>query len=86
MEPPARILVQEAERVMRDYYVALFAPRQSGGLAWSALPDAPVLRDERPGRPGWLRRGTARALLGVAERLDPHAARGGPDRAQAQAC
>jgi hypothetical protein len=86
MEPPARIVLQEAERMMRDYYVALFAPQRSGGLAWSALPDAPVLRDEPPRRPGWLRRGVARALFGTARRLDPHAAHGGPDRAQAQAC
>jgi hypothetical protein len=67
---------------MLDYFTALFAPERSGGLAWSALPDAPVLRDE-PRAPGPLRRGTARALVGVASRLDPHAARGGPGHAQA---
>jgi hypothetical protein len=64
---------------MLDYFVALFAPERWGGLAWSALPDAPVLRDE-PRAPGPMRRGAARALVGVARRLDPHAARVGPGR------
>jgi len=72
---------------MLDYYVALFAPRHSRhGLAWSALPDAPVLPDQPPRRlTGRLRRGTARALFGLAERLDPQAGHLGPAR-QAPAC
>jgi hypothetical protein len=71
---------------MLDYYVALFAPRQSPhGLAWSALPGAPVLPDEAPRGPaGRLRRGAARALLGLAGRLDPQAGRGGPGRVRAR--
>jgi hypothetical protein len=58
---------------MLDYYVALFAPRRSPhGIAWSALPDAPVLADEPRRRPaGRVRRGAARALAGLAQRLDP---------------
>ena len=76
---------------MLDYYVALFAPRQSPhSLAWSALPDAPVQPDPPPHRPaGRLRRGAARALLGLADRLDPQAGHLGPDRVparQAPAC
>jgi hypothetical protein len=70
---------------MFDYYLALHSPEQWGLLAWSALPHAPVLSDQRPRRPaGWLRRGTAWALVGLAERLDPQADRLGPDRVQAR--
>jgi hypothetical protein len=74
------------ERRMLDYYVALFAPRQSPhGLAWSALPGAPVLPDEPPRGPaGRLRRGAARALFGLAGRLDPLAGQAGPDRMHAR--
>lgn len=55
-----------------DLYLALRTPQRSGLLAWSALPDAPVLSDERPRRPtGRLRRGTAWTLVGLAKRLDP---------------
>ena len=65
---------------MFDHYVALHTPEQSGLLAWSALPHAPVLSDQRPRRPaGRLRRGTAWALVGLAERLKPA---GRPTRAR----
>jgi hypothetical protein len=57
---------------MFDHYLALRSPGQSGLLAWSALPHAPVVPDQRPRRPaGRLRRGTAWALVGLAGRLDP---------------
>ena len=70
---------------MFDHYLALRSPEQSGLLAWSALPRAPVLSDKRPRRPaGRLRRGTAWALVGLAERLDPQAVRLGPDWVQAR--
>ena len=70
---------------MFDLYLALHTPEQSGLLAWSALPHAPVLSDQGPRRPaGRLRRGTAWALVGLAERLDPQADRLGPDRVQAR--
>jgi hypothetical protein len=70
---------------MFDYYLALRSPQRSGLLGWSALPHAPVLSYERPRRPaGRLRRGTAWALAGLAERLDPQASRLGPDRARAR--
>jgi hypothetical protein len=51
-----------------DFYVALFAPRQSPhSLAWSALPHAPVLPDEGPGGAGgWLRRRSRRSARGAA--------------------
>jgi hypothetical protein len=59
---------------MFDAYLALRAPERSDLLAWSALPDAPVLVDERARRrAGRFRRGAARTLLGLAERLDPQA-------------
>jgi hypothetical protein len=71
------------ERSMRDYYLALFAPHKSRySLARSALPDAPVLPAGRPA--GRLRRGAARALFGLAERLDPQAGHVGPDWVQAR--
>jgi hypothetical protein len=72
-----------------DYYIyfGLFPPQSSYSLARSALPDAPVLPPERPHRPaGWLRRGAARALLGLAGRLDPQAGCRGPATRQAPAC
>jgi hypothetical protein len=70
---------------MFDHYLALHSPEQSGLLAWSALPHAPVLSDQRPRRPaGRLRRSTAWALVGLAERLDPQADRLGPDWLQAR--
>jgi hypothetical protein len=78
------------ERSMRDYYIyfGLFPPhRSSYSLARSALPDAPVLPAERSRRPaGWLRRGTAQALLGLAGRLDPQAGHIGPAARQAPVC
>jgi hypothetical protein len=59
---------------MIDYYVALLAPERSGGLAWSALPHAPVVRDAPPTRTaGPLRRAAARRLLALAGRLDRQA-------------
>jgi hypothetical protein len=68
-----------------DHYLALRSPERSGLLAWSALPHAPVLSDKRPRRPaGRLRRSTAWALVGLAERLDPQADRLAPDRVQAR--
>ena len=68
-----------------DHYLALRAPEHSDLLAWSALPHAPVLADERAHkRAGRLRRGAAWALFGLAERLDPQADRLGPDRVQAR--
>ena len=36
------------EGSMFDYYLALRNPEQSGLLAWSALPHAPVLSTQRP--------------------------------------
>jgi len=51
---------------MLDYYTALFAPREVGGIALSALPDAPVRTDF-----GRARRAGARVLLRLAVRLDP---------------
>jgi hypothetical protein len=76
------------ERSMHDYYLylALFAPHKSPySLARSALPDAPVLPAEQPGRPaGRLRRGAARVLFGLAEQLDPQAGHVGPDWVQAR--
>jgi hypothetical protein len=69
---------------MFDYYLALRAPEHSDLLAWSALPHAPVLADERAHkRAGRLRRGAARALFGLAERLDPQAGQIAPDQLQA---
>jgi hypothetical protein len=58
---------------MIDYYTALFAPREVGAIAQSALPDAPVRTDfeRRTRRPGRARRAGARALLRLAVRLDP---------------
>ena len=58
---------------MLDYYTALFAPREVGGIAQSALPDAPVRTDfeRRTRRPGRARRAGARVLLRLAVRLDP---------------
>jgi hypothetical protein len=70
---------------MFDHYLALRSPEQSGLLAWSALPHAPVLSDQRPRRPaGRLRRGAARTLAGLAQWLDPQADRLGPDRVHAR--
>ena len=70
---------------MFDHYLALRSPQRSGLLGWSALPHAPVLSYERPQRAaGRLRRGTAWALVGLAERLDPQASRPGPDRVRAR--
>jgi hypothetical protein len=70
---------------MFDHYLALRSPQRSGLLGWSALPHAPVLSYERPRRPaGRLRRGTAWALVGLTERLDPQASRLGPDRVRAR--
>ena len=75
---------------MFDHYLALRSPERSGLLAWSALPHAPVLSDQRSRRPaGRLRRSTARTLSGLAQRLDPQAGHSGPDRmpaGQATAC
>ncbi len=75
---------------MREYYTyfGLSPPYQTSySPARSALPDAPVLPAERSRRPAdWLRRGTARALLGLAERLDPQAGCRGPAARQAPAC
>jgi hypothetical protein len=69
---------------MFDHYLALRAPEHSDLLAWSALPHAPVLADERAHkRVGWLRRGAARALFGLAERLDPQAGHTAPHQLQA---
>jgi hypothetical protein len=75
---------------MFDHYLALRSPARSGLLAWAALPHAPVLSGQRPRRPaGRLRRGTARTLSSLAQRLDPQASHSGPDRIptrQATAC
>jgi hypothetical protein len=69
---------------MFDHYLALRAPERSDLLAWSALPDAPVLAGERAHRrAGRLRRGAARALFSLAERLDPQAGHIAPDQLQA---
>jgi hypothetical protein len=72
---------------MLDYYTALFAPVQVKALAWSALPDAPVLPErERPARLATrLRRPAARALHGLAARLDPEIGAVQPAR-RAAAC
>jgi hypothetical protein len=58
---------------MLDYFSALFAPREVGGIAWSALPDAPVRTDfeRRARRAGRVRQAGARVLLRLAVRLDP---------------
>jgi hypothetical protein len=78
------------ERSMREYYVyfGLFPRRQAPySLARSALPHAPVLPTERSRRPaGWLRHGAARALFGLAARLDPQAGHLGSAARQAPAC
>jgi hypothetical protein len=61
-------------------FLALHTPERSGLLAWSALPHAPVLADERAQkRAGRFRRAAARALSGLAERLDPQTGSTAPD-------
>ena len=67
---------------MFDHYLALRTPEQSGLLAWSALPHAPVRPPHQPA--GRLRRGAARALFGLAERLDPQTGRHAADRLRAR--
>jgi hypothetical protein len=61
-----------------DHYLALHNPERSGLLAWSALPHAPVRPPHEPA--GRLRRGAARALFGLAQRLDPQTGHHGADR------
>jgi hypothetical protein len=74
------------EPSMQDYDVAPLASAQVRGLAWSALPDAPVrIGFERlGGRVARLRVAAARALFGLAARPDQRAA-AWPAR-QAPAC
>jgi hypothetical protein len=61
---------------MLDYIAYVTAQRQVGGLAASALPDAPVRPDPAAAATtgGRLRRRAARALVRAAERLEPGAA------------
>jgi hypothetical protein len=58
---------------MLDYFTALFVPREAGGIAWSALPDAPVRTDfeRRTRHAGRVRKAGARVLLRLAVQLDP---------------